>query len=183
WANRNANHPRVNAWVWTSTNAGVTSYDGLGPQATGASDQRFIAEMPELQRMNEVERSDYLARRAREYALAHPGVTLKLAVVKIARMWSPMPLSDDHRGRWYAWGAGFYTLVVYGLLVTALVRNRLPRSVQLYLLLPALYFTVVHAASVGSLRYRIPAEPPMLIVAASMFARRARTERSSEQAV
>src|SRR5690606_35166742 len=81
------------------------------------------------------------------------------------------------------WGAGFYTVVVYGLLVTSLVRNRLPRSVQLYLLVPALYFTAVHAASVGSPRYRIPDEPPMLIVAASVFARRSRAERSSEPAV
>jgi hypothetical protein len=39
-----------------------------------------------------------------------------------------------------------------------------------FLLIPAIYFTAVHMLSVGSLRYRIPAEPPMAVIAASVAA-------------
>jgi hypothetical protein len=48
WAMRN--HRVVGAWVWTSTNGGITRYDGFNPDATGASDQSFVAAMPQLRR-------------------------------------------------------------------------------------------------------------------------------------
>jgi hypothetical protein len=52
------------------------------------------------------------------------------------------------------------------LVLLGLVTANLPRNVKLLLLSPALYFSIVHAATIGSLRYRIPAEPPMAILAA-----------------
>jgi hypothetical protein len=39
------------------------------------------------------------------------------------------------------------------------------RAAKAYLLAPAAYFTVVHAVSVGSIRYRVPADVPMAILA------------------
>jgi hypothetical protein len=47
----------------------------------------------------------------------------------------------------------------------------LPGSAKMFLLAPAVYLTVVHAMSVGSLRYRIPAEVPMAVIAAACVAR------------
>ena len=46
----------------------------------------------------------------------------------------------------------------------------LPRGAKGFLLVPAIYITVIHAMSVGSLRYRLPAEPMMAVIAASVFA-------------
>jgi hypothetical protein len=54
WAMRN--HRVVGRWIWTSTNAGITRYDGFNPDATGASDQSFVAAMPQLKSMTETER-------------------------------------------------------------------------------------------------------------------------------
>jgi hypothetical protein len=34
------------------------------------------------------------------------------------------------------------------------------------LLIPAIYFTLVHAMSIGSLRYRVPVEPELAVLAA-----------------
>ncbi len=59
WAARN--RWVVGAWVWTSTNAGITRYDGFNPDATGASDQRFVKWMPWTSDMTEVARSRYFA--------------------------------------------------------------------------------------------------------------------------
>ena len=65
WAWRNAHSTVLAHWIWSTTNGGITAYDGWNPAATGGSDQSFIAAMPELRRMGEIQRSDYLAGRAR----------------------------------------------------------------------------------------------------------------------
>ena len=165
WAIRNATHPQVDAWIWTTTNAGFTSYDGLHLGATGASDQSFIAQMPQLQAMNEVERSAYLGELARQSALADPGRVARLAAVKAARTWSPIPLSDQFGQLKYILPGLAFTVPFFGLVIVGLAGSRLSRPAKLYLLLPAVYLTLIHAVSVGSARYRIPAEAPMAVIA------------------
>jgi hypothetical protein len=95
--------------------------------------------------------------------------------VKIARTWSPVPLGSEYASRaayvivGLIYGVGLDVLVLAGLW-----RGVLPRSAKWLLLMPALYLTVAAALSVGSLRYRIPAEAPMAVVAASALARKDR---------
>jgi hypothetical protein len=57
---------------------------------------------------------------------------------------------------------------LFGLILAGLWLAPVPRAAKVFLLLPAVYFTVAHAASVGSLRYRIPADVPMTIIAAGV---------------
>jgi hypothetical protein len=45
--------------------------------------------------------------------------------------------------------------------------RRFSRLAKGLLLTPAVYFTVVHALSVGSLRYRVPVEPMLAALAAA----------------
>jgi 4-amino-4-deoxy-L-arabinose transferase-like glycosyltransferase len=166
WAARN--RWAVGAWIWTSTNDGITRYDGFNPDATGASDQRFVQSMPWTRDMTEVARCRYFARLADDWMAAHPWQALKLAAVKSARTWSPMPLSRQYGGRWFyratglTYGVGFDLLLLIGLR-----RTNLPGPAKRLLLLPAVYFTFAAALSVGSLRYLVPAEGPMAILAAS----------------
>jgi hypothetical protein len=44
----------------------------------------------------------------------------------------------------------------------------LPASAKVFLLAPAVYFSLSAGLSVGSLRYRVPAEVPMAVVAAGV---------------
>ena len=169
WAYRN--HLVVGQWVWTSTNAGFTAYDGFNPDADGSSNQQFVAEMRELERMNEVERSEYLTRRARDYTDAHPGRVTELALAKIARMWSPKPLSDDFGRPVYIAIAMLYGVPFFMLVIAGLFSSSLPGTSKVFLLAPAIYLTAIHAVSVGSLRYRVPAEVPMAVVGAACVAR------------
>jgi 4-amino-4-deoxy-L-arabinose transferase-like glycosyltransferase len=170
WAWRNAHHPEVRAWVWTTTNGGVTTYDGFHEGATGASDQKAFIESfrPLLSRMDELERDSWLSEKAHEWIQAHPGESLRLMIVKIGRTWSPVPLSSEYGGRWIylvagvGFGVPFFLLILLGLW-----KGALPRPAKVFLLLPAIYFTGIHALSVGSLRYRIPVEPPMAVLAGS----------------
>jgi hypothetical protein len=91
---------------------------------------------------------------------------MELAVVKVMRTWSPVPLSAEFGRPFYKlvgalWAVPFDLLVILG----CCYGRRLPRSAKVFLLIPAIYFTAVHALSVGSLRYRLPTEPPMALLA------------------
>jgi hypothetical protein len=166
WAWRNKRV--VGTWVWTTTNGGITAYDGLNPDATGASDQSFVASMPELRGMSEVDRSAYLSEQAKEFARRQPRRVAELAAAKAGRMWSPVPLSQEYGGWKYRTVGILYSVPLYLACAIGISRRTtLPRAAKVLLLIPAIYFTAVHMLSVGSLRYRIPAEPPMAVVAAS----------------
>jgi len=163
WAWRN--HRMLGAWVWTTTNGGVTLYDGFNPAATGASDQRFLAEMPQLRSMNEIERSAYLQRAAQRWTNENVSALPRLTLAKIARTWSPVPLSAEFGRRAYVMVSAMYALPFDLLVVAGLFSRRLSRSAKLLLVTPAIYFTLVHALSVGSLRYRVPIEPELAVIA------------------
>ena len=165
WAMRNRRV--VGQWVWTSTNAGFTAYDGFNPDATGASDQSFVREMPQLGQMNEVQRSDYLSQRATTYVREKPIRAIELAVVKVGRTWSPRPLSAEFSRPLYVAVAYSFTGPVYLLAVLGLAYRTLPKAAKLFLLAPAIYLTIGAALSVGSLRYRVPAEPALAVLAAA----------------
>lgn len=166
WAWRNSRV--LGTWIWTTTNGGITRFDGFHPDATGASQQIFVGRMPELQIMTEVERDRHLDRQAMLYIWKSPLRTARLAATKIARTWSPVPLSREYGSRPLYVAIGLLFTIPFDLLIIAgLLNGRLPVSAKLLLLLPALYFTAVHALSVGSLRYRIPVEPPLAVLAAA----------------
>ncbi|HWE04701.1 MAG TPA: hypothetical protein VG326_20005 [Tepidisphaeraceae bacterium] len=164
WALRNLG--ALHHLIWTDTNAGFTLYDGYNANATGASDQSFVKEMPGLRQMDEISRSNYLEQRAMGFAVAHPRRVVELIIAKAVRTWSPVPLSAQFGGSVYrtallCYSAPFDLLVLWGLW-----KGSPSRSTKTFLLLPAIYLTVVHALTVGSLRYRVPAEPALAVLAA-----------------
>ncbi|MBC8105665.1 MAG: glycosyltransferase family 39 protein [Anaerolineae bacterium] len=173
WAYRN--HRVIDRWVWTTSNGGITMYDGFHADATGASDQRFmISKITELQALpNEVDRSDHLTHQALEFIKANPGRSVVLALKKISRTWSPIPLSAEYGGNVrIVILAAIYTIPLFALTIVGLCRSNLSTPAKVFLLLPAIYFTAIHAFSVGSLRYRLPADVPMAVVAASTLKKR-----------
>ncbi len=173
WAYRNSR--AVGEWVWTSTNGGITAYDGFNPDATGASDQRFVATMPQLKGMSEVARDTYLREKAEEFIRADPGRAAKLAMAKVVRTWSPVPLSSEFSRPAYVAVALVFALPFDVLVLMGLLGGGLPRAAKVFLTAPAVYLTLTVMASVGSLRYRIPAEVPLAVLAASALERRSRS--------
>ena len=74
---------------------GPSLYDGLGPQATGASDMRFFDEDRLLDRMSEYDMDREYRRRAWAFAAEHPGRAAWLGVVKLWRYWRPDPSAEQ----------------------------------------------------------------------------------------
>jgi hypothetical protein len=100
---------------------------------------------------------------------------MQLAALKVAHTWSPMPLSAQYGGDLkLVIVALVYMVPLYVLVVLSVWRGSLPAAAKLYLLAPAIYFTLIHAVSVGSLRYRMPADLPMIVVAAGVIGQKDR---------
>ncbi|MGH7180080.1 MAG: hypothetical protein ACREJC_22070, partial [Tepidisphaeraceae bacterium] len=149
WAWRN--HRLLGTWVWTSTNSGFTMYDGFNPDADGSSDQSFVSDMPELSaKHDEVERSRYLSSLAWNWIADDPLGAARVAVIKIGRTWSPVPLSAQFGSSPVLHVVSItYAIPLFAATVVGLCTRGLSRSAKVYLMLPAIYFTVAHALSVG----------------------------------
>jgi 4-amino-4-deoxy-L-arabinose transferase-like glycosyltransferase len=167
--------------IWLTTNDGYTWYDSFNPQADGSSNQAIFRNDADLWYRGEVGRSDYLKQKAIDYAVSHPGRVVRLAFAKLARFWSPIPLSADFGGRWlYVAVGGLYAIPLFLFAAVGLWRGKLSRRSKLILLLPAIYFSLVHSVFVGSLRYRVPCDVPLAVLAAagvvSLFERKPAAE-------
>src|SRR5688500_13344209 len=168
WAIRN--RMVLGEWVWTTTNNGITLYDGWQiDNTTGGSDQSFVARMPQLGLMNEVERDSYLKEKALAALRDWPGRAVGLALKKAARTWSPVPLSQPGQ-RAYVLAGLIYSVPFFGLALVGLFFGDLRTSGKAFLLAPAAYLTLLHMLSVGSIRYRLPADPALAILAAAGLA-------------
>ena len=165
WAYRN--HRLLGEWIWTTTNAGQTQYDGFRDGADGSSNLAELPTMPELRDRTEIERNAILAAKGRQLAMADLSRSARLAVVKVGRTWSPVPLSDEYASKRNVAVGFLYSLPLFALTIACLFRRALPAYAKVLCLLPALYFTASAAATVGSLRYRIPAEPMLAVIAAA----------------
>jgi len=174
-------------FVATSLQTGASLYDGLNPQATGASNMEVVdrrsAEIAaqlqlgdtfgqELNARNSTRRlaeaevllNDRLITEAVQWALEHPVSALRLAVIKFQRMWSLRPnmpeLARSPIG--IVWGVIFLPILLAGLWGTVKF-SRLGWPI-LALWLPAVYFTLIHMIFVSSIRYREPAMLPWLVL-------------------
>ena len=176
---------------WTIRNAMITGhlipttlwvgpslYDGLSPDATGDSDMTFFERDQLMSSMSEYEMDREYRRRAWSYAAAHPDRVLQLAAIKQIRFWSPAPNTAQFNNRlvhFVAW------LVYLPLMCFALIGAWFSRRDLTLLLLtvaPLLYFAALHLLFVGSLRYRLPAEYPLAVLASIGLVRITHRERT-----
>ncbi len=180
WWVRNA---RVfGTFVPLSTMGGYTLYESDSPHADGGPNFGKIP-FPEAwhQCMERLARDDLSAREQaaaelradrilREAGLAwirkHPGCFLALMPVKLFRTWNLWP---NWRGA-RAWSYKAVSLGSYGpvlvLALWALWTFRARWREILWLVLPALYVSALHAVFMGSIRYRLPAMGCMIVLAA-----------------
>lgn len=164
WAARN--HTVTQHWVFTSLWSGPSLYDGLNPQATGASDMRFFDEERAMDRMSEFEMNEHYRNRAIRFATDNPERVMALAWMKARRFLSPVPMSIAAGN----WAVGAICVLYYSVFLALATKGivhliRDPRSLLLTTG-PFVLFLLVHMVFVGSLRYRLPVEFPVAVSAA-----------------
>jgi len=152
--------------VVTTLWVGPSLYDGLNANASGDSDMRFYEEDGLSQQLSEYEIDRLYRNKAWKFAKENPGKTIQLCVKKLARFWKPWPNAAQFQNVGTALPvAGFYLL----LMLPACVgwwKSRKDFWCWFLTIGPVLYFSAIHSIFVGSVRYRLPAEYPLCVLAA-----------------
>jgi len=125
WAIRN--RLLLGEWCWLTTRAGISLYDGVGPQASGASDLGEVKQMPAVLGLSETEWNRFFLTKSYE-SMQNDGSRLaRLAVIKFVRMWNPVPNAAEYRSPLVravsaAWSLPIFALALIGVIL-------LPRNV------------------------------------------------------
>lgn len=154
-------------WVPTTLWVGPSLYDGLSLTATGESDMTFFDRDQLLSRMSEYDMDREYRRRAWEFVRNHPGRTVELALAKLWRYVRPWPGAEQFSSSSAQLLVAAYYIPV--ILLSFLGVWALRKDVWFIALAvaPFLLFALVHCVFVSSLRYRLPAEYPLSLLAAS----------------
>ncbi|NQV25865.1 MAG: glycosyltransferase family 39 protein [Rhodopirellula sp.] len=165
WTIRNARV--IGHAIPTTLWVGPSLYDGLNPEATGDSDMEFFEKDNLLATMSEYDMDHEYRRRSWQFVRENPGRAMQLGLIKMARFWKPWPNASQFRQWWLCLIVAAFFVPMVGFALLAAVRQRCDVRCLLLTVGPVLYFTVIHSVFVGSLRYRLPAEYPLLILTAA----------------
>jgi 4-amino-4-deoxy-L-arabinose transferase-like glycosyltransferase len=164
WVVRNAS--LYQRFIPTTLNVGESLYDGWNPEADGGSnmafaDRRKLAHGGARNPADEIAEDAFWKQHAIEWAKEHPSRVLHLALVKIARFWSPWPNALEFQSTPVVAGCGIFSLAAFGgaIIGVIVLASRRRWNAVLLALTPAVYFMALHAVFVSSVRYRVPAMP------------------------
>jgi 4-amino-4-deoxy-L-arabinose transferase-like glycosyltransferase len=165
-------------FVPTTLQVGASLYDGLHAGATGGSDMQFVPEItareradgePNDQEIFEARVDRRMRQESLSWAWKHPGEVVRLAGVKLLRMWNVWPNEPAFRG----WTTRAVLAVTYvPVAVLGLIgawRNSARGLPYVLAWLPAVYFTLLHVVFVSSIRYREPAMIALAVLAAGVI--------------
>jgi 4-amino-4-deoxy-L-arabinose transferase-like glycosyltransferase len=166
WAIRNQHV--TGHWVWTTLWMGPSLYDGLNSDADGSSQMAFFdrESVMSTQGMTEYEMNRHYRDRALDFVKAHPGQAISLMARHALRYWSPWPNAEQLRSNLLipiavaGFTIPFFLLSIYGA-----IRSGDEWWKLAVCLAPVLAFGVIHSVFVGSVRYRLPAEFPLAVLA------------------
>lgn len=161
------NHQVTGHWVITTLWVGPSLYDGLRPGAQGDSDMRFFEADRLLDQMSEYEMDREYRRRAWAFVASEPWSAFTLAGQKALRYWSIIPNAPQFQNVWLACGLALTTVPLYVGALLGLITHRNNWRLCVLTAGPVLFFAAVHLVFVGSIRYRLPAEYVLWILAAS----------------
>lgn len=164
WAWRN--YEITGHWIFTSLWSGPSLYDGLHAGATGASDMAFVDNENVFSTMSEFDANAHYKQRAIDFAIAHPRRTVELALLKAGRYLSPSLNAAGFSGGVFSVFCVFWYFSLTVLIVSGALDLRHKLLCVGLLAGPFLQFLLVHMVFVGSIRYRLPLEFPLSILAA-----------------
>jgi Dolichyl-phosphate-mannose-protein mannosyltransferase len=164
WTARN--YRKYGGFVPMSAQMGWTLYEGftLDREEVRRRPYEMDAEAHGLGIDDPLSRGRYFMAKTKAFAAAHPGSAARIVAGKAFLYWRPFPY-DPHTW-WQRDALGFYYLLVFALgIAGALAVRRRPEWAAVWALF--VYLTAVHAVFFTSLRYRLPLEPFLCLLAAA----------------
>jgi 4-amino-4-deoxy-L-arabinose transferase-like glycosyltransferase len=165
-------------FVPTALWMGASLYDGLNPEATGTSNMAFLSS-PDVWPLDELDQDRELTRRALVFARQEPSRVLHLAIVKLGRYWCPWPGAEGFRALLLSLASAMVMVPLLASMGLGLWQMRGNLKAWVLLAGPLLYFCLLHMVFASSMRYRIPAEAPALVLAVVGLTRLTRAQRRS----
>jgi len=149
-----------------TTLEGMSLYEAVYPGADGGPKQPEIPVPPEIKTMDEAQRSDEWSRRAWKEIETDPLRIAKLGVMKFGRTWSPTFNAAEFKKigpiqvLMALWHIPLFLLALLGI-------PRVSWALRILLLIPVVYFSLIHALFLGSVRYRVPLMPIVCVFSAA----------------
>ncbi len=156
-------------FVPTTLQVGATLYDSFHEGATGGSDENMQwvdpfaieqraedAKKPNPESTFEYRLDKRMKNAAIQWVRENPSDVARLALLKFARTWSPLPSAEQLAHPIIRYGEAIAFAGTLALVVVALMRSQSREAVRLYVL-PCVYVAGLHLVFVGSIRYRQPA--------------------------
>lgn len=156
-----------------TTKLGHDLYEGIGREADGGPIHDRVRWDLVGPGRTEAERNRACLHAALASAASDPQRVLALVPVKWARFWNPFP----NRTEWQQWvvAAGTAVPILFWLPLALGASPRMfPAGGRALFWIPVLYLTAVHTVFFASIRYRLPAEAPLAVLAACALAGRSR---------
>jgi hypothetical protein len=170
------NYAVFGEFVPFTTGAGLNLYLGNNPaNREGGIDWAHDTDPQRVAAINaiasETERGRAFTAEAVKYILQEPGVFVERMGQKFLRYWNPAPNASAFRSIFFILiSAGSFGPILLLALVSAVRnRHRFGALSPIYLLIG--YFTLVHIVVIASLRYRLPLEPFLILLASEPMAK------------
>ena len=161
----------LNAFVPFTTGSAENLYLGNNPKNPEAGvDWSQDVEPDVVTRIkalpDEISRQRAFANAAAAYIKDNPAVFLQSAVKKFIRFWNTVPNAAEFRSKIYVFisAASFGPVLAFAIACAVRWHRQWRMLVPFYLIIG--YFTLLHVVTIASLRYRLPIEPLLIIMAA-----------------
>jgi 4-amino-4-deoxy-L-arabinose transferase-like glycosyltransferase len=153
----------------SSTTAGHVLWEGNNPwnKTGGVAEAQwgYLKDMPAS--LTEIQQDKWKKEQAVSYIRSHPKHFFELSVKRFFRFWHLWPNAEGFDRGWYKWIAFFSFGPVFLISLCSLwiLRRNWRKTIILWLFI--FYMTGIHMITIGSLRYRLPLEPLLIVLASA----------------
>jgi len=112
------------------------------------------------------ERNKAMKKEATTFIQENPYHFLKMCFVKLSRFWRLVPFAPEYKGKFYhiVSLASYGPVLLFSIIFVFLNGRRYLRQISPVIML-IIFLSAVHAVTIGSIRYRLPLEPFLLMIA------------------
>ena len=163
-------------FVFTTSGSGQVLWEGNNPwnktggvSGTFQNPDAYLQSLPEG--LDELPQDRWKKSKAIDHIVDNPILFASLGVKKFFRFWSLWPNSKEYSSlRYKLMSLLSFGVVLSGTLVGVFWLREHNRVLSLLYLL-IIYFTAIHMVTIGSIRYRLPVEPFLIVITSLVLAK------------
>jgi|TARA_B100000959_G_scaffold283383_1_gene352146 4-amino-4-deoxy-L-arabinose transferase-like glycosyltransferase len=133
-----------------------------GVSGSFESPDAYLKDVP--QGLSELDEDRWKRNKALEYIKNNKKHSVKQAFKKLIRFWNIWPNSPDYQSWFYKFIsiASFGVILCLALISVFILRKDYKKLSLIYLFV--IYYSLIHAITIGSIRYRLPLEPLLIAI-------------------